>query len=133
VGVDPSTGEEVVTGIGRFGPFVRRGKMFASLKNHEELWSVTLEEAVALIEAKASGKRQALKELGKHPKSGAELVVMSGRYGPYVTDGKVNATLPKDMEPEELDMDEAVDLLARAAARKGKGRGGGRGKKGRSS
>ena len=133
VGVDPSTGEEVVTGIGRFGPFVRRGKTFASLKSHEELWSVTLEDAVALIEAKASGKRQALKELGKHPKSGAELVVMSGRYGPYVTDGKVNATLPKDMEPEELDMDEAVDLLAKAAARKGKGRGGGRGKKGRSS
>lgn len=134
VGVDPTTDEEVVAGIGRFGPFVRRGKVFASLKTDEDLWGVGIDEAVALIEAKASGKRQALKELGKHPKSGEELVVLSGRYGPYVTDGKVNATLPKDMEPEELEMDEAVDLLAKAAARKGKGRprGGGRGKKGRS-
>ena len=133
VGVDPSTDEEVVSGLGRFGPFVRRGKVFASLKNDEELWSVTLGDALALIEAKASGKREALKELGKHPRSGSELVVLSGRYGPYVTDGKVNATLPKDMEPDELEMDEAVDLLAKAAARKGKGRGGSRGKKGRGS
>ena len=134
VGVDPATNEEVVAGLGRFGPFVRRGKVFASLKADEEMWTVSLEAAVALIEAKASGKREALKELGKHPKSGEELVVLSGRYGPYVTDGKVNATLPKDMEPEDLDMDEAVDLLAKAAARKGKGRsrGGGRGKKGKS-
>jgi DNA topoisomerase-1 len=132
VGTDPETGEEVVAGIGRFGPFVRRGKVFASLKSDEELWGIGLEDAVARIEAKASGKRQALKELGKHPKSGDELVVLSGRYGPYVTDGKVNATLPKDMEPEELDMDEAVDLLAKAASRKGKGRGrsSGRGAKG---
>jgi DNA topoisomerase-1 len=133
VGTDPSTDEEVVAGLGRFGPFVRRGKVFASLKNDEELWSVTLDDALALIEAKASGKREALRELGKHPKSGSELVVLSGRYGPYVTDGKVNATLPKDMEPDELEMDEAVDLLAKAAARKGKGRGGSRGKKGRGS
>ncbi|HKJ03478.1 MAG TPA: DNA topoisomerase, partial [Longimicrobiales bacterium] len=129
VGVDPSTQEEVVAGLGRFGPFVRRGKVFASLKKDEDMWTVGLDEAVALIEAKASGKREALKELGKHPTSGADLVVLSGRYGPYVTDGKVNATLPKDMEPEELEMDEAVDLLAKAAARKGKGRGGARGKK----
>ena len=129
VGTDPSTGEEVVAGIGRFGPFVRRGKVFASLKNDDELWGIGIDDAVARIEAKAAGKRQALRELGPHPKSGAEVVVLAGRYGPYVTDGQSNATLPKGMEPEELEMDEAVDLLIKAAARKKKG--GGRGGRGR--
>ena len=124
VGVDPASGEEVVAGIGRFGPFVRRGKLFASLKTAEELWGVSLAEAVARLDAKASGKRDALKELGKHPETGAELVVLPGRFGPYVTDGTVNATLPKDMEPGDLELEEALALLARAAARKGRGRGG---------
>ena len=120
VGRDPGTGEEVVAGIGRFGPFVRRGEIFASLKSDEELWSISLADAVALVDAKAAGKREALKELGPHPESGVELVVLSGRYGPYVTDGVVNATLPEDMEPADLEMDEAVELLAKAALRKGR-------------
>jgi DNA topoisomerase-1 len=124
VGVDPNTSEEVVAGIGRFGPFVRRGKTFASLGSDEQLWSVGLVEAVQLIEAKASGKRVALKELGKHPESGAEVQVLSGRYGPYVTDGSVNATIPKDVDPEDVEMAQAVELLAEAAARKGRRKGG---------
>src|SRR5690606_23296895 len=123
VGPDPTTGEEIVAGIGRFGPFVRRGKTFASLKDHAALWSVTVEEAVQLIEAKASGQRIPLKELGKHPGTGAELTVHSGRYGPYVTDGKVNATLPKGTEPEEVDLKTAVQLLDEKAARGGGKRG----------
>jgi DNA topoisomerase-1 len=127
LGKDPSTGDEVVAGIGRFGPFVRRGKTFASLKTEDELWGVALHDAVARLDAKASGRRESLKELGRHPETGAELVVLSGRYGPYVTDGAVNATLPKDMEPGELELDEALELLARAAARKGKGGRRGRG------
>src|SRR5690606_25045314 len=81
VGPDPSTGEEIVAGIGRFGPFVRRGKTFASLKDHAALWLVTVEEAAKLIEAKASGRRVPLKELGAHPGTGAELTGHSGRYG----------------------------------------------------
>ncbi len=127
VGTDPKTGEEIVTGIGRFGPFVRRGKTFASLRKDEQLWSIGLEEAVGLIEAKVAGRRVPLKELGPHPESGQEIVVLSGRYGPYVTDGSVNATLPKGTQPEEIDMEDAVELLAEAATRKG--RGGGRGGK----
>jgi DNA topoisomerase-1 len=130
VGVDPATGEEVVTGIGRFGPFVRRGKVFASLRTNDDLWRIGLEDAVALIEAKVSGRRQALRELGEHPETGDTMVVMAGRYGPYVTDGRVNATLPKGTEPEALGVDEAVELLARAAARKASGRGKGRSAKG---
>jgi DNA topoisomerase-1 len=124
VGVDPTSGEEIVAGIGRFGPFVRRAKTFASLKANEALWTVTLDEAVTMLDAKAAGTRLPLRELGTHPKSGAEIVVLSGRYGPYVTDGKVNATLPKGTEPEEIDLDTAVQMIADKAAKGG-------GKKGR--
>ncbi len=120
VGQDPETGDEIVAGIGRFGPFVRRGKTFASLKGNEQLWSVTLEQAVAMLDAKAAGRRLPLRELGKHPDSGKEIVVMSGRYGPYVTDGTVNATLPKGTEPDEVDLDIAIGWLAEKAAKGGR-------------
>ncbi|MEQ1856323.1 MAG: type I DNA topoisomerase [Longimicrobiales bacterium] len=126
VGVDAASGEEIVAAIGRFGPFVRRAKTFASLKGTDALWTVTLEEATAMLDAKAAGKRAPLRELGKHPKSGADVVIFSGRYGPYVTDGEVNATLPKGSEPEDIDLEGAVDLLAKKAGRGGKGRGRGR-------
>jgi DNA topoisomerase-1 len=129
VGVDPTSGEEIVAGIGRFGPFVRRGKTFASLKGTEALWTVPLDEAVAMLDAKAAGKRLPLRELGKHPDSGADVVVLSGRYGPYVTDGKVNATLPKGTEPDEVDLDTAVQMIADKAARGGGKKGRGRKKK----
>ena len=90
--------------------------------------ATSLEDAVELIKAKLSGKRTTLKQLGMHPDSGDELVILSGRYGPYVTDGSINATLPKGTEPEDVDLDLAVDLLAKKAARKG-GKKGRRGKK----
>lgn len=121
VGVDPGTGDEIVAGIGRFGPFVRRGKIFASLATTDALWTVTVEEANELVKAKLP-----LKELGPHPDSGADIVIKPGRFGPYVTDGKVNATLPKDMEPTEVDMELAVSLLAEKASRGGRGRRGGK-------
>ena len=120
VGVDPATGNEIVSGIGRFGPFVRSGKVFASLATTEELWTVTVEEAVELVKGKLP-----LKELGPHPETGDDVVVKPGRFGPYVTDGNVNATLPKGTEPETVDMVMAVELLAEKAKR-----GGGRGRKG---
>jgi DNA topoisomerase-1 len=129
VGIDAETDEEVVAGLGRFGPFVRRGKTFASLKANEDMWTVTIEDAVELINAKAAGKRLPLRELGKHPDSGEDVVVMSGRYGPYVTDGSVNATLPKGTEPEEVDLEQAVTMLAEKAARGGKKKGRARKKK----
>ena len=119
VGQDPETGEDLVTGIGRYGPFVRRGKVFASLRNVSDLWEISPEDASALIEAKKAGKRLPLKELGKHPETGDELSVMSGRYGPYVTDGDINATIPKGTDPEEVDLQMAVEMLAEKAAKGG--------------
>jgi len=129
VGVDPVTDEEIVAGLGRFGPFVRRGKTFASLKAIEDMWTVSIEDASALVTAKAAGKSLPLKELGKHPDSGEEIVILSGRYGAYVTDGSVNATLPKGTEPEEVDLEQAVTMLAEKAARGGKKKGRARKKK----
>jgi DNA topoisomerase-1 len=128
VGIDAGTGEEVVAGLGRFGPFVRRGKTFASLTTHEQMFTVDIEEAVRLLNEKKAG-RTVLRELGAHPESGIDLQILSGRYGPYVTDGKVNASLQKGTEPEDLTMDDAVDLLVQAAIRKKAGGGRGRGKK----
>ncbi len=116
----------MVAGLGRYGPFVKRGKTFASMTGEEHMFSVELEEAVKLLEEKTGG-RAVLKELGAHPESGEGLVILSGRYGPYVTDGKLNASLKKGTEPEELTMEGAVELLIEAAERKK--RGGGRGGK----
>ena len=122
IGRDPGTGEEVSVGIGRFGPFVRRGKIYASLGADAQLFELTLEEGLRLIEEKAARKRP-IRELGADPESGRDLVILSGRYGPYVTDGKLNATLPKTMEPSDLTLEGAVELLRKKAARKGGARG----------
>ncbi len=119
VGEDPKSGEKVVTGIGRYGPFARRGKTFASLRSVDDLWDVSLDDAVALLDAKEAGKRVPLKELGKHPETGAEISVMSGRYGPYVTDGDINATIPKGTDPEDVDLETAVQMLSEKAAKGG--------------
>ena len=100
--------------LGRFGPYVKRGKIYASLKANDEMWTVSLEEAVALLDAKLP-----LKELGKHPESGEDVIVKNGRYGPYVTDGTTNANLPEGAEPEALELEEAVKMLAEKAAKGG--------------
>jgi DNA topoisomerase-1 len=124
---EDSEGTAVYAGLGRYGPFVRRKKTFASLDSHDQMFTVTLEDAVKLIEAKEKGGgRPILKELGEHPDSGVAINVYKGRFGPYVSDGSVNATIPKDMEPDEVDMELAVELLAAKAKRGGGRRGGGR-------
>ena len=119
VGTDPETGKEVVAGLGRFGPFVRREKKFASLANEDQMFTISIDEAVALLNQKKGG-RTVLKELGAHPKTESDVQILSGRWGPYVTDGKANASLPKDMEPGDLTMDEAVSMLVEAHKKKKK-------------
>jgi len=121
-------GEPVLAGLGRYGPFVKVGKTFASLSNHEQMFTVTLDEAVAIVEEKEkTGGRSVIKHLGPHPETGKQIQVLEGRYGPYVTDGKLNATIPKTQDPEDVDMGLAIELLARKAARGSSGgrRGGG--------
>jgi DNA topoisomerase-1 len=127
VGVHPETGKPITAGIGRFGPFVQHDGTFANLDSVEEVFSVGLNRAVTLLAEKRAGGGRArpaprtLKTLGEHPQGGM-VTVRDGRYGPYVNHGKINATLPKDMDPESVTMEIALELLAAKAA-KGPGRG----------
>nr|MEE4268931.1 DNA topoisomerase [Candidatus Krumholzibacteria bacterium] len=117
IGTCPETGKPVRAGLGRFGPYVERARVFASVENVETLFTITLEEAIEKIVNK--NKKTVLKELGPHPESGEPLQVLKGRYGPYVTYKKVNATIGKDRDPEDVTMEDALMLLAEAAQRKG--------------
>ncbi|MEX0935317.1 MAG: type I DNA topoisomerase [Gemmatimonadota bacterium] len=128
LGVDPKSGEQVKAGLGRYGPYVERNGTYRSLSNADRLFTVTLEEALELLAQKKG--RAVLKELGAHPETGAELRVLDGRYGPYVTDGKVNASLPKGSDPGAATVQVAVELLEKRAKRgssRGRGRGGSKG------
>lgn len=120
LGKDSRTGKEVTVGIGRYGPYVHRGGTYRNLKTPARLFDIGLDEALELLETKPG--RTVLRDLGPHPESGADLKILDGRYGPYVTDGKLNASLPKGTQPKEVEMDEAVELLAKAKERKGKGK-----------
>ena len=132
VGPHPETGKPIMAGFGRFGPYISHDGTYASLEGPEDVFTVGLNRAVTLLaERKEKGGRgprgsQALKELGAHPQSGAPVKVMKGRYGPYVTDGTINATLPRDSDPNSVTMDEAVALLAaraeKAPVKKGRGK-----------
>ena len=119
LGPHPETGEPVTVQDGRYGPYVRCGKENRSLESHEQLTTATLDEALALLRQpkRRRGSSSALKELGEHPDSGLAVSIKTGRYGPYVTDGQVNATVPKGRDPQELDLQDAVELLAAREAR----------------
>jgi DNA topoisomerase-1 len=125
VGQHPDDGEPIEAGIGRYGPFVRHGRIYASLEADDDVLTVGMNRAVDLIAQKASktGRGAAakpLKELGEHPDEGGPVNVMDGRYGPYVKWGKINATLPKDVDPQTVEMPMAVELISAKAATKGK-------------
>ena len=129
VGVHPESGETISAGFGRYGPYIKHGAKYVKI-DAEEVLTVGLNRAVSLIaEAKSGAKGRAggtagpVKSLGNHPELGDKVDVYAGRYGPYVKCGKVNATLPKDMAPEAVTMDDAVKLIAariEAGAKNGK-------------
>lgn len=112
--------EEVTAGLGRFGPYVRKGNTFKSIPADEDVLTIGLNRAVDLLAQKEERGGGALKTLGDHP-DGGPVTLHKGRYGPYVKHGKVNATLPKGSEPETLTLEEALPLLA-AKAKGGKGK-----------
>ena len=115
LGDHPDTGEPVTVQDGRFGPYVRSGKESRSLERHEQLATVTLDQALELLrqpKRRRGASASVLRELGEHPGNGLDLSVKKGRFGPYVTDGQVNASLPKGRDPQEVDLTEAVELLA---------------------
>ena len=134
LGPHPEDGEMILAGIGRYGPYVQHGKTYANLPDPEEVFDIGLNRAVALVAEKRAGgpgrggrgAPAALKDLGPHPQGGEPIKVMSGRYGPYVTSGGVNANVPKGTDPQVVTLEQAVALLAERAAK-----GGGKKAKGR--
>ena len=126
IGPHPDDGEPVEAGIGRYGPYVRHGRIYANLPEVEEVFTVGMNRAVEVLAQKAArtGRgpaAQPLKVLGEHPEGG-EVQVMPGRYGPYVKWQKINATLPRDLAPETVTLEQALALVAEKAAKGGKGR-----------
>jgi len=119
LGVDPATEKEVFAGLGRYGPYVSRERVYRNLPSFDKVFEVGLEEAIELINSKPKRGKTILKELGPHPETGKALEIIEGRYGPYVSDGSLNGSLPRGKDPMSLTMAEAVELLVQAAARKG--------------
>jgi DNA topoisomerase-1 len=125
VGVDPDTGQEITANLGRYGPYLKRGSDSRSLASEEQLFTITLEEALKLYaEPKHRGRQAAakapLRELGPDPVTGKPMVVKQGRFGPYVTDGEgLNASLRKGDSVEALTDERAAELLADKRAKAG--------------
>ncbi|NDD89455.1 MAG: type I DNA topoisomerase [Rhodobacteraceae bacterium] len=125
VGPHPEDGGIIEAGIGRYGPFVKHGRTYANLKEVDDVFTIGMNRAVEELAKKASrgsvrtAAATPLKELGEHPTDGGPVNVMDGRYGAYVKFGKINATLPKDVKPEDVTMDMAVQLIAEKAAKGG--------------
>jgi len=128
VGPHPETGKMISAGLGRYGPFVLHDGTYANLEGIEDVLSIGINRAVSVLAEKKnnpSGRGRAaavaLKELGDHPDGGA-ITVRDGRFGPYVNWGKVNATLPKGKDPQSIDVEEALLLIAERAAKDGGGK-----------
>ncbi|HVT56586.1 MAG TPA: topoisomerase C-terminal repeat-containing protein, partial [Xanthobacteraceae bacterium] len=132
VGTHPTEGGMITAGLGRFGPFILHengdAKTYVNLESIEDVFTIGLNRAVALLAEKRAGggksrfQRAApkvLKALGEHPSEGGPVQVLEGRYGPYVTHNKVNATVPRGKDPASLTMDEAVALIAERIANGG--------------
>ncbi len=126
IGPHPEDGEMIEAGIGRYGPYVKHGRLYANLPDVDEVFTVGMNRAVEELAKKAASRGRGrapatpLKELGEHPESGGPINVMDGRYGPYVKWEKINATLPKDTKPDDVTLDMAMALIAEKAAKGGK-------------
>ena len=125
VGRHPETGAPVLAGIGRYGPWVRHGETWAAIPDGEDVLEVGINRAVALIadkvirQSRMRGPNLVLRDLGRHPGDGAPVRLRTGHYGPFVSHRRRFASLPEDVDPDALGLDEAVAMLE--AAEKGRG------------
>lgn len=120
VGIHPESGTKILAGIGRFGPYLKHGDTFKSIPAGDDVLAIGINRAVELLsQASVRGKRGAgagkIKDLGEHPDSKEVIELYSGKYGPYVKMGKVNATLPRGMEATAITLEEAMALIAKKA------------------
>ncbi len=124
VGVDPADGAEITAQNGRYGPYIKKGSDTRSLATEPELFTVTLEQALALLAEPKRGRggrgagaaKPPLRELGDDPATGKPMVIKDGRFGPYITDGEYNATVPRSETVESITPERAADLLAEKRA-----------------
>ncbi len=128
VGIHPETGTPITAGLGRYGPFVQHDGTYANVESIEDVFTIGLNRAVTLLAEKRAGKggrfgraaaKTVLKDLGEHPGGGGKIQVLDGKYGPYVSHDKVNATVPKGMDPATLTVDDAIRLLQERIAKGG--------------
>jgi DNA topoisomerase-1 len=122
LGNHPDTGKVIKANIGRFGPYVQHGSVFASLTKDDDILGIGYDRALELI-AKKEARNKPLRVIGEHPESGDMIEVWEGRYGPYVKHQRVNASLPKNQPVEAVTLQDAIELLnAKATKKKGTSR-----------
>ena len=119
LGTHPDTGKKVIVNIGRFGPYIGHDGKFKSIPRSDSIFDINLDRAVELL-AQARDSTIVLRILGDHPDDKASVEICSGRYGPYVRHGKINATLPKHLTPDAVTMEAALELLTAKIAKGGK-------------
>jgi DNA topoisomerase-1 len=133
IGTHPESGNPITASIGKYGPYLAHDGKYAKLSGTREVFETGMNAAVTLLAEAANrggrgegrGRAEPIATLGAHPTSGGEIKVMPGRYGPYVTDGTTNATLPREMKPEDVTAEQAIALIdARAAKGPPKKKGG---------
>jgi len=110
VGIHPESGETITADYGRYGPYIKCGKQNATLRGSETPLDVSVEKSVELL-ANRNKRSSELRTLGDHPETGESLVVKDGRYGPYISDGKVNAALKGDLTPDNITLEQSVELI----------------------
>lgn len=125
LGPHPESGKPVKAGIGRYGPYVVHEKDFRSLKDGDDVLTVGLERAMELLSEPKAGRRgrTPLREIGAHPADGEPIQLFEGRYGPYVKHGKINASLPRGASPDDVTLEQAIELIAERAEKVKSGKG----------
>lgn len=118
LGSHPGTGKEIRAGLGRFGPYIVHDGDFRSLKKDDDVLEIGLDRALELLAMPKGGRGRPSsgKEVGKHPDDGKPVTLHNGKFGPYVKHGSVNATLPKELKPDDVTLEVALDVLAKKKA-----------------
>ncbi len=122
LGTHPETGKNVIVNIGRFGPYIGHDGKFKSIPRTDSIFDIALDRAVELLAQPSTRGNTVLRTLGEHPDDKAPVEVCSGRYGAYVRHAKINATLPRDLTPDAVTLEEALELIAIKAAKGGTGK-----------
>jgi DNA topoisomerase-1 len=118
LGTHPETGQAIIAGLGRFGPYLRAGDAYVSLRGDDDVLTIGLNRAIDLLAKARPGKAKG-RSLGEHPADGKPVLLKAGRYGPYIEHGQMRATLPAGTDAEGVDLERAVALLDAKAGRTG--------------